>query len=140
MNVAALLQDPRFRLEQREAPPPEILQSFRSTAPRNLPRTYLRFLEGCDGARGPAPFGSGAIDIWPVEEVLERQAAIAGLEGYFAFASDPAGQIFVFDLRPDDGATVCLVSSRDSRSPKVDVVSGSFSEFLQSFSRMSLGL
>lgn len=146
MNVATLLQDPRFRLEQREAPPPETLQSFRSSAPDNLPRTYLRFMQACNGAAGPAPFGSGTIDIWPVSDVLERQEALSGaegLDGYFAFASDESGQLFVFDLRAEDGAAVGLVAPADPAEDgkgHVDVVSGSFSEFLQNLARMPVGL
>ncbi len=140
MNVAALLQDPRFRLEQREAPPLENLRSFLSKAPRNLPTTYLRFLKSSDGAAGPVPFGSGEIDIWPLRDVLNRQAEISGLDGYFAFGSDRSGQLFVFDLREADGAPVGLVSRAKNGARSVDVLSGSFSEFLQSLSRMSFGL
>jgi len=137
MNVSAFLKDPRFRLEQREPPPPDSFDAFRSSAPDNLPRTYLRFMRACDGAEGPIPFGSGSIDIWPVEDVLKRQEAL-DLDGYFAFGSDDDGQLFVFDLRPDDGARVGLVSPDDGAG--VDILSGSFSEFLQRVSRMTVGL
>jgi len=140
MNVAALLQDPRFRLEQREAPPVENFRSFRSKAPKNLPKTYLRFLERSDGAFGPVPFGSGEIDMWPLCDALERQSEIEGLDGFFAFGSDRSGQVFVFDLRADDGAAVALVTGSEERGKEVDVLCGSFSEFLQSLSRMSFGL
>ena len=52
MDVQKLLRNPRFRLEQGNAAGPDTVKQFQDGAPPNLPRTYLRFMQACNGARG----------------------------------------------------------------------------------------
>jgi hypothetical protein len=130
MDVARLLANPRFKWQRRAAPPRAALDAFYAAAPKNLPVTYLRLLEACDGGSGANPFGAGDVEIWPVAEVLERNRA-ARVEqlwpGYFALGTAAPGGLLGFDLREPDGAPVCAL---EGGTPSV--LAASFSEFLQS--------
>ena len=134
MDVQKLLRNPRFRLEQGQTSSPDTVKQFQDHAPPNLPRTYLRFVSACDGARGKIPYDTGYIEFWPLERVLERnreQGLQKSLPGFFAFASDGADELFLFDLRKDDGAPVCSVSAKAPTSDAVAPITNSFSEFLE---------
>ena len=130
MDVARLLANPRFKWHRRAAPSRPALDAFHAAAPKNLPITYLRLLEACDGGSGANPFGAGDVEIWSVAEVLERNRA-ARVEqlwpGYFAVGAAAPSALLAFDLREPDGATVCTL---EGASPRV--LAASFSEFLQS--------
>jgi len=134
MDVQKLLRNPRFRLDRDPAPPPSTVKQFQERAPRNLPRTYVRFMEACSAARGKIPYDTGYIEFFPLERVLDenRQHGIAdSLKGFFAFGSDGADELFVFDLRKDDGAPVCSVNAKAPSTAGVSPITNSFSEFLE---------
>ncbi len=134
MDVQKLLRNPRFRLNRGPAPDPSHLKQFREHAPPNLPRTYVRFMEACDGARGKIPYDTGYIEIFPIQRVLdENRAHHVGetLPGFFAFGSDGGDELFVFDLRKDDGAPVCSVSAKTTAVSGIAPITNSFSEFLE---------
>ena len=130
MDVARLLANPRFKWQRRPAPVRSALDAFASAAPKNLPITYLRLLEACDGGSGANPFGVGEVVIWSVAEVLERnrtERVEARWPGFFAVGVAAPEQLLGFDLREPDGAPVCVF---DGATPRV--LASSFSEFLQS--------
>ena len=88
MDVQKLLRNPRFRLEQGGPAQPEAVKQFEETAPANLPRTYLRFMSACNGARGKIPYETGYIEFWPLERALEKNrehGLTRSLPGFFAF-------------------------------------------------------
>ncbi len=133
MNVDKLLANPRFRWEPRTAPGPDALEGFLAEAPDNLPRTYVKFLRKTNGGSGPNPFDPGPLEVWPVEELLERNARLGLAErapGFFAFGGNGEESVYVFDLRAPDGAPVCSLSRDESEPPKL--LRGSFSEALES--------
>jgi SMI1/KNR4 family protein SUKH-1 len=134
MNIEKLLANPRFRWERAPAPDPQILQDFLSSAPPNLPRTYVRLLQQSNGGSGPNPFDSGAFALWPVEEIGRRNQRFGLAErapGYFGFADNGAGRVYLFDLRAPDGAPVCSIAEpADGEEPKQ--LRSSFSEALES--------
>jgi hypothetical protein len=134
MDVRKLLDNPRFKWERRPGASADALASLRSGAPPSLPVTYLRMLSICNGGRGSDPFGSGRVELWPAEEVLPRNGALAlgeRLPGFLAIGSHEAGELLAFDLRETDGAPVCALRPGAS-APDVRVLSPSFSEYLQS--------
>ena len=134
MDVQKLLRNPRFRLEQGGAAEPESVKQFQEAAPPNLPRTYLRFMQACNGARGKIPYETGYIDLWPLERALEKNrehGVPRSLPGFFAFGSDGADELFLFDLRKVDGAAVCSVSTKSPTAAAVAPITKSFSEFLE---------
>jgi len=130
MDVARLLANPRFKWQRRMAPARAALDAFCATAPKNLPVTYLRLLEACDGGKGSNPFGGGDVELWAVSEVIARNAA-AGVEqrwpGYFAIGAAASDVLVGFDLREPDGAPVCALAA----NAPVELAA-SFSEYLQS--------
>lgn len=130
MDVTRLLSNPRFKWQRRAAPARGALDSFCAAAPKNLPVTYLRLLEACDGGSGANPFGVGDVEVWPVADVLERNRS-ARVEqrwpGYFAVGAVAPQGLLAFDLREPDGAAVCVLEAATPR-----VIAASFSEFLQS--------
>jgi hypothetical protein len=135
MNIEKLLANPRFRWESAPPADPAALQSFLRSAPGNLPRTYVRLLQQSNGGRGPNPFDSGPFELWPVEGAVARNARLGVAErtpGFFAFADNGAGRVYLFDLRASDGAPVCSIASDpvDAEEPKQ--LRGSFSEALES--------
>ena len=142
MNIQKILMNPRFKLERSDPAPPEALKNFLEKAPANLPVKYVQFMKACDGAKGDVPYDSGYIEIWPIEQALEKQAGY-GLEttlpGFFAFASDGSDRVFVFDLRQPDGAAV--LSTDASRPDKDDLedIAPSFSQFLEHITLMGGG-
>jgi hypothetical protein len=134
MDVQKLLRNPRFRLLRGPAPDPSQVKQFREHAPPNLPRTYVRFLEACDAARGKIPYETGYIEFFSVERVLDENRAshvAESLPGFFAFGSDGGDELYVFDLRKEDGAPVCSVSAKAGSISTVSPITNSFSEFLE---------
>jgi hypothetical protein len=134
MDVEKLLASPHFKWERREPADREALDNFRAAAPSNLPNTYLKFMRATDGGSGEGPFHAGWVELWPVGEAIARNDEFGisdGLPGFFAFGSDGAGRVFVFDIRQEDGAAVCSVSAEKVEPGEVDELTGSFSEFLQ---------
>jgi hypothetical protein len=135
MNVEKLLANPRFRWEREPAPDPQTLQSFLRSAPANLPRTYVRLLQQTNGGTGPNPFDSGAFALWPVEDVPRRNQrfGLAGrAPGYYGFADNGAGTVYLFDLRAPDGAPVCSIPAEPVEGEQPKQLRGSFSEALES--------
>jgi hypothetical protein len=140
MDVQKLLRNPRFRLEQGDEATPDLVKQFQHDAPPNVPRTYLRFMQACNGARGKIPYDTGFIELWPLERVLDRNREYGidrELPGYFAFGTDGADELFVFDLRKDDGAPVCAVPAKSASAAKVTPLTNSFSEFLEGIVMMA---
>ena len=140
MDVQKLLRNPRFRLEQGNEAKPDLVKQFQHDAPPNLPRTYLRFMQACNGARGKIPYDTGYIEFFSVERVLDENRAhhlSQSLPGFFAFGSDGGDELYVFDLRKDDGAPVCSVSTKDASPAKVAPLTNSFSEFLEGIVMMA---
>jgi SMI1 / KNR4 family (SUKH-1) len=140
MDVQKLLRNPRFRLEQGDAAGPDTVKQFQDGAPPNLPRTYLRFMRACNGARGKIPYDTGYIDFWPLERVLEKNREHGidrSLAGFFAFGTDGGDELFLFDLRKDDGAAVCSVSAKSPSAAAVAPITNSFSEFLEGIVMMA---
>ena len=134
MDVQKLLRNPRFRLEQGGPAQPEAVKQFSEAAPANLPRTYLRFMQACNGARGKIPYETGYLELWPLERALERNrehGVAKSLPGFFAFGGDGADELFLFDLRKDDGAAVCSISAKAANAASVAPITKSFSEFLE---------
>ncbi len=130
MDVARLLANPRFKWHRRAAPSRAALDAFHAAAPKNLPVTYLRLLEACDGGSGADPFGAGDVEVWSVASVLERNRSERVEQrwpGYFAVGALAQGALLGFDLREPDGAAVCALEGAAPR-----VLAASFSEFLQS--------
>jgi hypothetical protein len=110
------------------------VKQFQEHAPPNLPRTYVRFLEACDAARGKIPYETGYIEFFSLARVLDenRTHKIAqSLPGFFAFGSDGGDELYLFDLRKDDGAPVCSVSAKTASVSSVAPITNSFSEFLE---------
>ena len=119
MNVDKLLANPRFRWESRTPPEPEVLERALAASPENLPRTYLRFLRRTNGGSGPNPFDPGPLEVWPAEELPDRNEQLGIAErapGFFAFGGNGGEQVYLFDLRAPDGAPVCSFS-RDGERP-----------------------
>jgi hypothetical protein len=140
MNVEKLLANPRFRWERAPAPDPQTLQSFLRSAPPNLPRTYLRLLQQTNGGRGPNPFDAGPFELWPAEEVVRRNQRLSLAErapGYFGFADNGAGRVYLFDLRASDGAPVCSIAADPADGDEPKQLRGSFSEALESMMLVS---
>lgn len=134
MDVQKLLRNPRFRLERGREADPACVKQFEHEAPPNLPRTYLRFMQACNGARGRIPYDTGFLDLWPLERVIERNREHhidRDLPGFFAFGTDGGDELYLFDLRKDDGAPVCSVSTKDLEPGSVAPLTNSFSEFLE---------
>jgi hypothetical protein len=135
MNIEKLLANPRFRWERSSAPDPVNLQKFLQSAPANLPRTYLRLLKESNGGRGPNPFDAGEFVLWAVEQVGERNDRLGVADrhpGFFAFAENGAGRVYLFDLRAPDGAPVCSISADASADEDPKQLRNSFSEALES--------
>jgi hypothetical protein len=135
MNVEKLLANPRFRWERAPAPDPQILQGFLRSAPPNLPRTYVRLIQQTNGGFGPNPFDSGPFALWPVEEIERRNQRLGLGErapGYFAFADNGGGRVYLFDLRASDGAPVCSIAGEPSDGEEPKQLRSSFSEALES--------
>ncbi len=134
MNVEKLLASPHFKWEQREPADREVFEGFRAAAPANLPNTYMKFMRVTDGGSGEAPFHAGWVEVWPLSEAVGRNDELGigdKLPGFFAFGSDGADQLFVFDIRQEDGAAVCSIPSEKVEPDQLDRLCGSFSEFLQ---------
>ncbi len=134
MNIHKILENPRFRLERMEPAGEEAMREFRSKAPDNLPVKYLHFMQATDGAKGNIPYDSGYIEIWPVEETLDKQAGYGNadsLAGFFAFATDGEGRDFLFDLREEDGAAVYSVPHEQPEPDNLEHIAPSFSQFLE---------
>jgi hypothetical protein len=134
MDVQKLLRNPRFRLDRDPAPNPVQVKQFQEHAPQNLPRTYLRFLESCSSARGKIPYDTGYIEFFAAEAALDQNQkhhVVENLPGFFAFGWDGADELYVFDLRSEDGAPVCCVSTKSTSVTEVSRITNSFSEFLE---------
>lgn len=142
MNIQKILENPRFRLEQMKPAPSTVLNDFLANAPSNLPVKYLHFMQVSDGARGAVPYDSGYIEIWSLEEALDKQAGYGdqdSLAGFFAFGTDGAGRDYLFDLRTSDGAAVYSVSRDDLDPAKLEPIATSFSQFLQHITMTGVG-
>ena len=140
MDVQKLLRNPRFRLEQGGPAQPGAVKQFEEAAPANLPRTYLRFMSACNGARGRIPYDTGYLELWPLERALaeNREHGLGkSLPGFFAFGGDGADELFLFDLRKDDGAAVCSISAKTPNTGAVEPITKSFSEFLEGIVMMA---
>jgi SMI1/KNR4 family protein SUKH-1 len=140
MDVQKLLRNPRFRLLRDPPPDPSQVKQFSEHAPPNLPRTYIRFMEACDRARGKIPYDTGYIEFFALEAVLDENKAHhirESLPGFFAFGSDGGEELYVFDLRKEDGAPVCTVSAKSASVGGVSAITNSFSEFLEGIVMMS---
>jgi hypothetical protein len=100
-----------------------------------LPRTYIRLLQQTNGGVGPNPFDSGPFQLWRVEDALERNQRFGVAErapGYFGFADNGAGRLYLFDLRAPDGAPVCSIAQEPTDGDEPKQLRSSFSEALES--------
>jgi len=135
MDVRKLLDNPRFKWERRSGASADALASLREGTPPSLPVTYLRMLSICNGGRGSDPHGGGRVELWPAEEVVERNRALAlatRLPGFLAIGFHDGGDLLAFDLRESDGAPVCALRPDVAAPSQVRVLNSSFSEYLQS--------
>jgi hypothetical protein len=142
MNIHKILDNPRFRLEKMEPAGAAEYKNFLEHAPNNLPVKYLQFMQATDGARGPVPYDSGHIEIWPLQQALEQQAGYGtddSLAGFFAFGSDGSGRDYLFDLRDSDGAAVFSVPREKADEEHLEPIAGSFSQFLEHIALMGGG-
>ncbi len=142
MNIQRILENPRFRLEKMQPAGVAAFKGFLQQAPENLPVKYLHFMRATDGARGAVPYDSGYIEIWPLEEALDRQAGYGNndsLAGFFAFGSDGSGRDYLFDLRDRDGAAVYSVAHDEPEQDQLEPIAGSFSQFLEHIALMGSG-
>jgi hypothetical protein len=142
MNIQKILENPRFRLETMKPAGAAVVNEFLQRAPENLPVKYLHFMQASDGARGRVPYDSGYLEIWPLEEALDKQAGCGtddSLAGFFAFGTDGSGRSFVFDLRESDGAAVYSVPDETPGQDSLEPIAGSFSQFLEHIALMSGG-
>ena len=142
MNIQKILDNPRFRLEKMPPAGAEEYKDFLEQAPDNLPVKYLHFMQVTDGARGAVPYDSGYIEIWPLEEALNKQAGYGtddSLAGFFAFGSDGSGRDYLFDLRDRDGAAVFSVPREKPDEEHLEAIAGSFSQFLEHIALMGGG-
>lgn len=142
MNIHKMLDNPRFRLEKMDPAGEEAMREFRAKAPDNLPVKYLHFMQATDGAKGEVPYDSGYIEIWPVEETLDKQAGYGtkdSLAGFFAFGTDGDGRDYLFDLRDEDGAAVYSVPHDDADADHLEPIAPSFSQFLEHIALMGRG-
>ncbi len=134
MNIHKILDNPRFRLKKMNPTEEEVMRDFRAKAPDNLPVKYLHFMQVTDGAKGDVPYDSGYIEIWPVEETLDKQAGYGNsdsLAGFFAFGTDGSGRDYLFDLRDADGAAVYSVPHEEPEHERLEHIAPSFSQFLE---------
>jgi len=118
------------------------VNEFIENAPRNLPVKYLHFMKASDGARGAVPYDSGYIEIWRLEEALDKQTGYGendSLAGFFAFGTDGSGRDYVFDLRESDGAAVYSVSHENPDESNLEPIADSFSQFLEHITMMGTG-
>ena len=142
MNIHKILESPRFRLEQMGPAPSTVVHEFLENAPSNLPVKYMHFMQASDGARGPVPYDSGYIEIWRLEEALDKQTGYGdqdSLAGFFAFGTDGEGRDYVFDLRNEDGAAVYSASHDDPDPSSLEPIADSFSQFLEHITMMGTG-
>jgi hypothetical protein len=142
MNIQKILDNPRFRLQRGRPAESAAVDQFLQGAPSNLPVKYLQFMRACDGAKGDIPYDSGYIEIWSLEEALEKQAGYGiqdSLPGFFAFAADGSDRIFLFDLREEDGAPVLSVSTEKLGEESFEEIAPSFSQFLEHITLMRGG-
>ncbi len=138
MDIHKLLRHPRFRWDVRQPPSAGALDGFARKAPANLSVTSRRFLEACNGGRGPVPFAEGTVDIWPVEDVLARNEELEiakKLPGFFAIGAD-GSRLFALDLREKDGAPVVSAPLFSLDAERTTPVANSFSEFLEAATLM----
>jgi hypothetical protein len=142
MNIQKILENPRFRLETMEPAGVAVVNDFLQRAPENLPVKYLHFMQATDGARGNVPYDSGYLEIWPLEETLDKQTGYGmkdSLSGFFAFGSDGSGRRYVFDLRESDGAAVYSVADKTPAEETLEPIAASFSQFLEHIALMGSG-
>ena len=142
MNIRKILENPRFRLETTHPAGAAVVNDFLQRAPENLPVKYLHFMQASDGARGSVPYDSGYLEIWPLEEALDKQAGCGSedsLAGFFAFGSDGSGRSYVFDLRERDGAAVYSVADKTPCEESLEPIAASFSQFLEHIALMGGG-
>lgn len=142
MNIRKMLENPRFRLETMQPAGAAVVDEFLQRAPENLPVKYLHFMQASDGARGKVPYDSGYLEIWPLEEALDKQAGYGSedsLSGFFAFGSDGSGRSYVFDLRESDGAAVYSVPDEKPGEEFLEPIAASFSQFLEHIALMGGG-
>jgi hypothetical protein len=142
MNIQKILNHPRFGLHQKGPIRAATLKECLDKAPDNLPVKYLDFMRISDGAQGDIPYDSGHIEIWPLEDSLERQAGYGNeesLSGFFAFGADGSGREFVFDLRDMDGAAVYSIPISNRSEENLEEIAPSFSQFLEHIALMHGG-
>jgi len=142
MNIQKILDNPRFRLEKMDPAGDATLNEFLQNAPENLPVKYLHFMRATDGARGAVPYDSGYIEIWRLEEALNKQTGYGSddsLAGFFAFGSDGSGRDYLFDLRETDGAAIYSVPHEEADEDHLEPIAGSFSQFLEHIAMMGGG-
>jgi hypothetical protein len=139
MDVRKLLANPRFNWQRSDPPEPQHYQQFLQSAPENLPVTYQRLMQACNGGSGEIPYDPGFIEIAPVERVSElgaKHSIVSALPGFFAFGTDRERNLFVFDLRQNDGASVGVVSLDDLAAENIEMLASSFSAFLEKIALM----
>ena len=142
MNIQKILENPRFRLETMQPAGEAVVNEFLQRAPENLPVKYLHFMQDTDGAKGSVPYDSGYLEIWPLEEAIDKQAGYGAddsLSGFFAFGSDGSGRSYVFDLRESDGAAVYSVPDEKPGEAELEPIAASFSQFLEHIALMGGG-
>ena len=98
----------------RAAPPASAsaLARLRDEAPVSLPEAYFDQLASSNGGEGDLGVEPGWIAFWPAEEVLSSNAAYSLAEflpGFFGFASSGGGELFAFDVRPQEPYPIVVV-------------------------------
>jgi hypothetical protein len=109
-----VLNDPSRKWTRQQPASEKAITQLCRDAGIELPQLYLDFLRWSNGGEGEFGIRPGWFQLWPAEEVLESHRGYAVPElmpGFFAFASDGGGDLFVFDTRGDQPWAILCVDA-----------------------------
>jgi hypothetical protein len=142
MSILNLLIDSTAKWNRNPPAATDAIQDLVSGCAIDLPDEYIEFLRFSNGGEGELGVDPGWFQIWPAEQVIqlnEGYKVTENIPGYFAFGSNGAGEMLVFDARSEQPWSVAMIPFIHMQSYEAKIIAPDFEAFVRQMGREFAG-
>jgi hypothetical protein len=142
MSIVNLLGDSKAIWIRNPPAATDVIQDLVSKCAIDLPEVYLEFLRFSNGGEGEFGVEPGWFQIWPAEQVIqlnEGYEVATNVPGFFAFGSNGAGEMLVFDTRSGQPWSNAMIPFIPMQSDKAKTIALDFEAFVRQMGKEFAG-